>query len=199
MNSNIKIETFIGENVEPYIPEIAKLRIEVFRDWPYLYDGDLENEKKYLKKFSNCSESVFVVAFDGKKVIGIASGLPLWAESDIFLKPFLDNGIDVNDYFYCSESLLKKNYRRQGIGHMFFDKREAHAKSYGKYSHLCFCAVQRDKNDPRKPEDHYQLDSFWAKRGFEKQPNLVVNSSWKEIGASEKSVQSLAYWIKKIL
>ena len=39
------------KEIASYRDEIAKLRIEIFRDFPYLYDGDFEYEKKYLKVY----------------------------------------------------------------------------------------------------------------------------------------------------
>ena len=46
MSKNIRIERWSGAALEQYIPDLARLRIEVFRDFPYLYDGDYDYEKK---------------------------------------------------------------------------------------------------------------------------------------------------------
>lgn len=39
--SSVEIRPVTGIAVEPWLDELAKLRIEVFRDFPYLYGGDL--------------------------------------------------------------------------------------------------------------------------------------------------------------
>ena len=41
MAKDIRIERWSGPALEQFIPELARLRIEVFRDFPYLYDGDM--------------------------------------------------------------------------------------------------------------------------------------------------------------
>ena len=38
-----QVQTFQGEQILAYIPAVAKLRIEVFREYPYLYDGSLDS------------------------------------------------------------------------------------------------------------------------------------------------------------
>jgi len=46
MAKDIRIERRSGVDLIPYIADLARLRIQVFRDFPYLYDGDLGYEKK---------------------------------------------------------------------------------------------------------------------------------------------------------
>lgn len=36
---NIQINKIIESDIAPFIPDLARLRIEIFREWPYLYDG----------------------------------------------------------------------------------------------------------------------------------------------------------------
>jgi hypothetical protein len=42
MSNNIRIERWSGKDLEKYISDLARLRIEVFHDFPYLYDGDYD-------------------------------------------------------------------------------------------------------------------------------------------------------------
>lgn len=35
-----------GDTLTSALDDVARLRISVFRDWPYLYDGDLEYERE---------------------------------------------------------------------------------------------------------------------------------------------------------
>ena len=51
MSKNIRIERKSGAALIEHISDLASLRIEVFRDFPYLYDGDFEYEKKYLQTY----------------------------------------------------------------------------------------------------------------------------------------------------
>ena len=34
-----------GDDLAAALPDVARLRIDVFRDWPYLYDGDADYER----------------------------------------------------------------------------------------------------------------------------------------------------------
>jgi hypothetical protein len=45
----IRVETCAGRDVLAHLPDIARLRIEVFREYPYLYDGDRAYEERYLR------------------------------------------------------------------------------------------------------------------------------------------------------
>ena len=49
---------------ETAFDDLARLRIEVFRDFPYLYEGDLDYERQYLSTFMmslSCSTAFFSV------------------------------------------------------------------------------------------------------------------------------------------
>src|SRR5690606_24434980 len=43
---------FAGEAVRPYLEEVARLRMQVFADWPYLYAGDMDYERDYLAAYA---------------------------------------------------------------------------------------------------------------------------------------------------
>jgi hypothetical protein len=44
----VVIKTVSGKDFEPYLLRLANLRIKIFREYPYLYDGNIEDEKQYL-------------------------------------------------------------------------------------------------------------------------------------------------------
>ena len=69
--------TLRGEAAKPFIPSLAALRIQVFREYPYLYEGDLSYEEKYLQDYSRIPDSVVVLALDGERVVGASTALPL--------------------------------------------------------------------------------------------------------------------------
>ncbi len=76
MQMPVKVISYIGEKVADLIPEIAALRIEVFAEYPFLYAGDYEYEKLYLKKFTAMKDAIVVACFDHNTLIGIATGYP---------------------------------------------------------------------------------------------------------------------------
>lgn len=105
-----------GPAVASVLDDVARLRIGVFRDFPYLDDGTLDYERDYLARFAASDGAVVVVARDGARVVGAATGCPLAAEHDEFKAPFSARGLDVNSIFYCAESVLLPDYRGQGAG-----------------------------------------------------------------------------------
>ena len=42
------IQSLTGDDIRTVLPDLARLRMEVFREWPYLYDGSLAYEEDYL-------------------------------------------------------------------------------------------------------------------------------------------------------
>lgn len=196
MPKHIRIKRWSGKELERYIPELARLRIEVFRDFPYLYDGDYEYEKKYLKTYINSPDSVIVLAFDGEQVIGASTAIPLKYETDEVKKPFIENGYDTDRIFYCGESVLDKKYRGLGIGVRFFEEREAHAAELGGFDHICFCCVERPADHSRRPADYVPLDQFWNKRGYFKHPELKTTYTWKDLDEEMESPKPMTFWLK---
>ena len=55
--SAIRLERLIGARLEELLPELARLRIIVFRAFPYLYDGTLDYEQRYLRTYAEAAWS----------------------------------------------------------------------------------------------------------------------------------------------
>ena len=70
MTDPITLETLSGAALLPHLDDVAKLRIAVFRDWPYLYEGDVGYERDYLAAYAQSPNSVVVLARDGDQVVG---------------------------------------------------------------------------------------------------------------------------------
>lgn len=196
MTKNISIIRRSGAALLPYIPELARLRIEVFRDFPYLYDGTLDYEQKYLQTYIDNPDSVIVLALDGERVVGASTAIPMKYETDELKKPFVEQGYDLDHVFYCSESVLNKAYRGLGIGVRFFEEREAHAAELGGFRHITFCCVERPVYHPRRPADYAPLDGFWNKRGYVKHPELKTHYVWKDLDDDEETPKPMTFWLK---
>lgn len=152
-----------GAEAEPLLAAVAGLRIEVFAEWPYLYAGDLDYERRYLARYVRCPRSLFVLAWNRETLVGASTGMPLSEDYQTFQRPLRAFGIDPSTVFYCGESVLRRAFRGQGAGHAFFDHREAEARSLG-LPITAFCAVDRDSQDPRRPPDYRGNDAFWDRR-----------------------------------
>ncbi len=194
----IRVEPLTGQALMRALPALARLRITVFRDWPYLYEGTLDYEQHYLERFGKAEQAVIVAAQDVDEIVGIATASPMAGHADAFIDMFRSRGIDTSKIFYFGESVLLKPYRRRGIGHKFFDHREAHAKAQPGITHATFCGVLRSADHPLKPKDFFDLDPFWTKRGYEKLKGMVGTFSWKDTGDSEQTPKAMQFWMKQL-
>lgn len=196
--AEISIKTVAGRDLEPFITDLAHLRIEVFREFPYLYDGSLEYELSYLNTYLQSSQSIAVLVYDDGRLVGASTGLPMNHEEEEFKRPILKGGYDPASVFYCGESILKKEYRGRGIYRKFFDERESHAKQLGGFNTICFCAVQRPADHPLRPDDYRPLDPVWKKFGYKKHPEFTTTYRWKDIDEESESDKTMVFWMKEI-
>lgn len=194
----VTVKTCVGDAVRPYLDDLARLRITVFRDYPYLYDGDMAYERRYLEAYARSRRSVFVLALDGDQVVGCSTGIPLADEVTAIQQPFVARGMLLDEVFYFGESVLLRAYRGQGLGHRFFEQREAHARRLCGYRWTAFCAVERAGNDPRRPDDYRPNDAFWAKRGYQRQDDMFCTLDWTETGALESTAHRLRFWLRPL-
>ncbi|MFC4727346.1 GNAT family N-acetyltransferase [Coralloluteibacterium thermophilus] len=198
MNEALRVLVLSGEGILPYLDDVARLRIAVFEDFPYLYAGDADYEARYLARYARAPHSLFVLAFDGERVIGASTGIPLADEEEAFRTPFRDAGIDPERVFYFGESVLLHEYRGRGLGHRFFDEREGYARSLGRFDWTAFCSVDRAPDDPRRPPGHRDNDAFWRKRGYGKRPGMQATLRWAEHGEMEETPKTLTFWLRRL-
>lgn len=198
-----RIAPLSGDHLTAALPALARLRIEVFRAWPYLYDGALDYESTYLAKFAASRDAVIVAASVHEKpetqgqIIGCATGSALDTNHAEFTAPLRDAGIDIASTFYCGESVLLPDHRGVGIGHRFFDEREAHARERG-YRRTCFCAVIRPDDHPLKPEAYRPLDQFWTARGYAKVSGAIAHFPWKDLGEDTETLKPMQFWMREL-
>jgi GNAT superfamily N-acetyltransferase len=192
------VRRFSGSDLNIYLDNIAQLRMEVFRDFPYLYDGSMDYERNYLQTYAHCPEAVVVVAFADDQVVGASTGIPMQFEEPDFQRPFSARGYDPRQIFYCAESVLRRDFRGHGLGVKFFEEREAHARSLRDFDYFCFCAVARPENHPLRPAGYEPLDRFWQKRGYSKHPELGAYYSWKDIDQPDNTSKRLEFWLKSV-
>lgn len=184
-----------GTAILPWLDHLARLRIQVFREWPYLYEGTETYERDYLHGYANSPHSLMVLALDGDRVIGASSGLPMADADAAFRKPFMDQGVPVSSVFYFGESVLDARYRGRGLGHRFFDEREAFAGRLG-FPVTTFCAVQREADHPARPADYRPLDTFWMARGYQRQPHMLTHYAWRDTGDATESEKPMMFWTR---
>lgn len=191
--SGLTVESLTGPDITAAIDAVASLRIAVFRDFPYLYDGDMAYERGYLETFSKAAGAIVVIAKDGTRIVGASTGAPLAEVEEDWSAPFEAAGRDIDTLFYCAESVLLSDYRGLGLGHAFFEEREEHARQ-SEFSHVCFCSVIRPQDHLLRPEHYRSNDAFWSGRGYAPLNGMTARFSWKDIGEAAETSKTLQFW-----
>ena len=195
--SELRIESLYGADIARHLDTLAQMRCTVFRDWPYLYEGSLEYEARYLQVYIDCPRALCVLVWDGAHCVGASTVIPL-ADAPLDLQqPFIDANVDLSRIDYFGESVLLRKYRGRGLGVKFFELREAHARAL----HLpacAFCAVQRPDDHPLKPKDYVPNDAFWQRRGYRKTPQLQATLAWPDIGETQSTRKPMTFWLREL-
>lgn len=193
----LTVAPLTGPALQSALEDLARLRIAVFRDFPYLYDGTREYEERYLRLFAEGKHGIIVAARDGGAIVGCATGSALVTHHGPLQEPLRAAGYDLDRIFYCGESVLLDDYRGRGLGHAFFEHREAHAHAHG-YRLSAFCAVMRPGDHPLRPAGYRPLDTFWERRGYRKAAGVIAHFSWKDIGETEADEKPMQFWLKEL-
>ncbi|WP_434773449.1 GNAT family acetyltransferase [Pseudomonas entomophila] len=194
----MEIRLLHGAAIAPYIDDLARLRLTVFREFPYLYDGTLDYEADYLANYARSSRSLLVLALDQGQVVGASTGLPLVDQAAEFQQPFLEQGRDPKTVYYFGESLVLPAYRNQGLGVRFFIERESYAHKLAAFDYCAFCAVERPSGHPLRPADYKPLQGFWRNRGFLHEPSLRTRYAWRDLDETQASDKIMSFWLKAL-
>lgn len=193
----LEVRSLSRVEVEAAFDDLARLRISVFRDFPYLYDGDFDYERRYLETYMRSANSVVIGALHEGALVGAATASPLNDHFEEFAAPFTAHGLKPDQYFYFGESVLLKDWRGKGVGVRFFDEREKAAKAVG-FSRCVFSAVVRPIDHPGRPVRYQPLDKFWINRGYQRIDGLRTQFSWRDIDELQETPKLMEYWEKQL-
>lgn len=192
---NITLATYRGTRITPWLDAVARLRLTVFRDFPYLYDGDMDYERRYLTTYASSPDSLFVLALHNDDVVGASTAIALTDAEPEFQTPFIARQIPLDHVLYFGESVLLQPYRGHSLGHRFFDAREAFARELHK-TITSFCAVERPDDHPLRPAAYTPLDTFWQQRGYHKQNGMRTHYCWQDINEQAPSDKTMVFWLR---
>lgn len=187
-----------GSEIRPFIEALGRLRIEVFHEFPYLYEGDLDYEKEYLLTYLRTPNSFAFLVFQNDELVGATTAIAMEDEDPRFQKPLAEKGIPAREVVYFGESILRGSLRGLGLGKRFMSERLAFARSLPGRRYAAFCSVIRASDHPLRPSGYQPLDPFWQSQGFAKVPNAVADYDWKDIGEKQESAKKLQFWIRSL-
>ena len=183
---------------EEAIEQVAALRIAVFREWPYLYDGTVDFERWYIAKLAEAEGAIIVAAKDGDDVIGVSTGMPLLSEHEELIGPFSEFGFDPAEVFYGAETVTLPEYRGRGLYREFLERRRAHAKRLGGFRWETFCGVVRPADHPLRDHSARPVEAVWERLGYRRVEGLTTGFSWKELDQDEQSEKVMQFWIREL-
>ncbi len=67
--TNIREQLLTGAVIAEKLDELATLRLDIFLEYPYLYQGRREDELAYLRTYAEKPEACVILAYDGHAVI----------------------------------------------------------------------------------------------------------------------------------
>lgn len=194
---SLTVKPVTGDELRAALPDLARLRMAVFREFPYLYAGSLDYEQHYLETYVQAPGAFVALARDGERVVGASTALPLTQETAELRRPFEQSGeFDVSEVLYFGESVLLPEYRGRGLGHAFFDQREGYAQQLG-LPVTAFCAVQRPDDHPARPTPYRDLHAFWRARGYTERLGLHTTLSWQDLGEQAETPKPMRFWVRR--
>lgn len=192
---DIDLKIIESKNALCYLDQMAFIRVNLFKEFPYLYEGNLDEERVYLSHYTRSARSLLCLVLDKGKPVGFASGLVL----DDFLEevkaPFKKLQLDLKSYFYIGEILIYPIYRSFGLLKKVFELLEAYAY-FQKYSALTFVTVDRRLNHSAYPQEYRSLEPVWQYFGYKKELGMRVEMSWRQVDSHNEEKNTLSVWNK---
>lgn len=193
----VSLQAFTGEEAKKYLKQIANIRITMFKEFPYLYEGVLEDEEEYLNIYFSSINSIVLLVLDGDKVVGFSNSIPLNEEIEEMKTPFIKNDIDINKYLYIGELMIKEKYRTRGLSNIIAKYHEEHAREKN-YTNMIFMTVIRPDNHPLKPDNYRSLEPLWKSLGYKALEGIKINFSWKQVDSKTPQENQLRIWSKEL-
>lgn len=183
-----------GSEIEKHIDQLGRFRIEIFREYPYLYDGNIEYERTYLGRYSRNSESFLLILQDTHGIIGACTGIPLNGENHEFQNAFVGENRD--EIYYIGEVMLRADSRGKKLGSRLLSTALGLIDSK-KFKKVSLCTVDRGLNHLQRPVSYCSPDYLWKKCGFEKSINLLAYLDWKDIGQEIETQKPMNIWFRE--
>ena len=187
-----------GTAIADVLDDMATLRLDIFREYPYLYEGRREDELNYLATYAAAPDACIILAHDGVTVIGAAAGMPLVHEDAQMLDAFAGTSLPLEELYYVGELLFRPPYRNCGLGRNLLARLESHIRSLGGYRTLTCATVERPDDHPSRPSGYIPITRFLARTGFVRLPGVTTHFIWHETDGVKRD-HPMQFWSKELL
>ncbi len=202
----VSYKTLTKEDFSSYFPELARMRLEYFSTFPYLYIGSLEYEHLYLSGYLNHDEGRIIVALEENQVMGMATGFPLHQNmnnpTDItkwFRTSTKINKDKASSYFYLGEVIIKSSMRQNGTAYHLtkFIENDFLNRGYKKSSLI---TVERPKDHPLAPSRYFPMEYTLKKMKYKDMGiKEAVTYDTRQIDGSVKPDSNMMIFWEKTL
>lgn len=180
-----------------HLQHVSEMRMRLFRDFPYLYDAKLDDEREYMHTYSQAGSAALVVTRAEGQLIGLCTTIAISEEIDEFKTKFEALGYAPTKVLYLGEMLLEPAWQGRGLGGQMLERIEAEAAAKG-YQWVTAAMVQREENDPRQPDNYRTPRTLLERCGYHAEPRLDSQLTWLEIGQSAPTEHLMRFWVKEI-
>ena len=188
-----------GEQIKQEIEFVTQQRIRAFREYPYLYEGNLDEERSYLQWLASIPNAALAIAYSQSKPVGFITGIPVKDFEHHFkgsIRALENAGWPPQDYYYFAEAVVTPEHRGRGIATKLYALIEQYAHSLG-YTHGCF-VTESHEHHPLKPSGYKELNNRFKTAGYSKIA-AAIKFNWQTIqsnGSPQDQEHELQYWIK---
>lgn len=187
-----------GAAIADALDDLATLRLDIFPEYPYLYQGRREDELAYLVTYAEAPDACVIHACDGVTVVGAATGMPLVHEDVRMLDAFAGTTFPLGEVYYVGELLFRPAYRNCGLGKKLLDRLESHIRSLGRYRTLTCATVERPDDHPLRSRDYIPIKRFLARTGFVRLPGVTTYFMWRETDGVKRD-HPMQFWSKELI
>lgn len=190
-------ELFCGASAALHYDTLATLRLEIFREYPYLYAGRREDERRYVRRYGAVDDACLLVAADNGALVGAVSGVPLANEDESLCRAVAASGRDVAAHYSVGELLLLPPYRGAQLGSRLITRLEEHVRSLRRYCGLVCATVVRPDDHPLRPAGYLPIRRFLDRHGFHPLAGATARFVWLETDGVRRD-HPMQLWIKEL-
>lgn len=187
-----------GAAITDALDDLATLRLDIFPEYPYLYQGQRGDELNYLVSYAETPGACVIIASEGVMVIGAATGMPLVHEDAQMLDAFAETTLPLSETYYVGELLLRPAFRNCGLGQKLLARLESHIRSLDCYRTLTCATVVRPDDHPLRPSNYIPITRFLARTGFSRLTGVATHFRWREIDGVKRD-HAMQFWIKELI
>jgi len=193
----ITTELLRGEAIRPHLDAIAGLRIAIFQEYPYLYRGAPDYERRYLSVYADSPDALAILVRDGGTLAGAVTAIPMCDEAEALAAPVREAVCAIDSVYYVGELLFLPPYRGMGLGSTLLARAEEQARAMGRFDRLTCATVIRPDDHPLRPQNFTPIDRFLARTGFTRMDGVIATFDWPELDGVTIP-HGMQYWTKPL-